>query len=163
MRQLLMLNRATLRKQQLILSMLLMLAAGGAMTAQPNYRPAPQTSVPELGIREISVEPAFSQKRSDEQSRSLADLIIDHFEIMNSSRGEVKIVVVNKGSGNAGPSTLRLIVLKAGRLGQKATATVFATVPALAAGQTTFIFVKAGVSIGKRKHAISIDISEDSK
>lgn len=120
------------------------------MTAQSNYRPT-------------SVEGALSQKRSDEQSRSVSDLVIDRYEITNSSRGEVKIVVVNKGSGSSGPSTLRLMVLKAGRLGQKATATVFAQVPALAAGQTTFIFVKAGVSIGKRKHAISIDISEDSK
>ena len=120
------------------------------MTAQSNYRPT-------------SVERALSQKRSDEQSPSVSDLVIDRYEITNSSRGEVKIVVVNKGSGSSGPSTLRLMVLKAGRLGQKATATVFAQVPALAAGQTTFIFVKAGVSIGKRKHAISIDISEDSK
>jgi tartrate dehydratase alpha subunit/fumarate hydratase class I-like protein len=120
------------------------------MTAQSNYRPT-------------LVEPALSQKRSDEQSRSLSDLVIDHFEIMNSSRGEVKIVVVNKGGGSSGTSTLRLIVLKAGRLGQKEAATVFAKVPALASGQTTFIFVKAGVPISKRKHAISIDISEDSK
>ncbi len=145
-----MLNRTTRRKQQLALSMLLIMAAGGAITAQPFYRALP-------------VEPQLSQKRSDEQGLSLADLVIDHFEIINSSRGEVKIVVVNKGGGSSRPSTLRLIVLKAGRLGQKATATVFATVPALAAGQTTFIFVKAGVSISKRKHAISIDISEDSK
>jgi tartrate dehydratase alpha subunit/fumarate hydratase class I-like protein len=138
------------RKQQLILSMLLTMAAAGSMTAQSNYRPTP-------------LAPVLSQARSGESSRSLSDLVIDHYEITNPSRGEVKIVVVNKGGGSSRPSTLRLIVLKAGRLGQKATATVFATVPALSAGQTTFIFVKAGVQIGKRKHAISIDLTEESK
>ncbi len=143
-------NRTTLRKQQLILSMLLILAAGGAMSGQPGYRPVP-------------VEPALSQVRSGEPGRNLSDLVIERYEITNSSRGEVKIVVMNKGGGSSGPSTLRLIVLKAGRLGQKEAATVFAKVPALASGQTTFIFVKAGVPISKRKHAISIDISEDSK
>ena len=118
------------------------------MSGQPIYRPVP-------------VEPALSQVRSGEPSRNLSDLVIERYEITNSSRGEVKIVVMNKGGRSSGPSTLRLIVLKAGRLGQKEAATVFAKVPALASGQTTFIFVKAGVSISKRKHAISIDISED--
>jgi hypothetical protein len=149
------------RKQQLILSMLLILAAGGAMTAQSNYSPTPFRSNPNKGLG--LGKKTLWQIRSDGSSRSPSDLVIDRYEITNSSRGEVKIVVVNKGGSSSGPSTLRLIVLKAGRLGQKATATVFATVPALSAGQTTFIFVKAGVNIGKRKHAISIDISEDSK
>lgn len=161
MRQPLRLNRTTLRKQQLILSILLILAAGGAMTAQSNYSPTPFRSNPNKGSG-LGKKTVW-QVRSDGPSRSPSDLVIDRYEITNSSRGEVKIVVVNKGGSSSGPSTLRLIVLKAGRLGQKATATVFATVPALSAGQTTFIFVKAGVNIGKRKHAISIDISEDSK
>jgi len=130
--------------------MLLILAAGGTMSGQPGYRPVP-------------VEPALSQVRPGEPGRNLSDLVIERYEITNSSRGEVKIVVMNKGGGSSGPSTLRLIVLKAGRLGQKEAATVFAKVPALASGQTTFIFVKAGVPSSKRKHAISIDISEDSK
>ena len=172
MRQPLIRNRATRRKQKLTTSILLILAAVGAVTAQSNSHLRPlsstdvtrfQTSVPALGIKEISLQPALSQTRSGEVSRSLPDLVIDHYEITNSSRGEVKIVVVNKGGGSSGPSTLRLIVLKAGRLGQKEAATVFAKVPTLAAGQATFIFVKAGVPISKRKHAISIDITEDSK
>lgn len=161
MRQPIMLNRTTRRKRQLILSMVLILAAGGTITAQSNYSPKLFRSNP---IKSTGAgKEAVWQTRSDGPSRSLSDLVIDRYEITNSSRGEVKIVVVNKGSGSSGPSTLRLIVLKAGRLGQKEAATVFATVPALSAGQTTFIFVKAGVHIGKRKHAISIDINEDSK
>lgn len=156
-----MLNRTTLRKQQLILSMLLILAAGSAMTAQSNSSSTAFRSNPNKGSG-LGKKTVW-QIRSDGPSRSPSDLVIDRYEITNSSRGEVKIVVVNKGGSSSGPSTLRLIVLKAGRLGQKEAATVFATVPALAAGQTTFIFVKAGVKIGKRKHAISIDISEDSK
>lgn len=160
MRQPLMLNRRTRRKRQLM-AMLLILAAGGAITAQQNYSPAPFRSNP---IKDTGGgTKVLWQIRSDGQSRSLADLVIDRYEITNSSRGEVKIVVVNKGGSSSKPSNLRLIVLKAGRLGQKEAATVFAQVPALAAGQTTFIFVKAGVHIGKRKHAISIDISDDSK
>jgi hypothetical protein len=160
MRQPLMLNRTTRRKQQLM-AMLLILAAGGAIAAQSNYSPTPFRSNPIKGTG--AGKEAVWQTRPDGPSRSLSDLVIDRYEITNSSRGEVKIVVVNKGGGSSGPSTLRLIVLKAGRLGQREAATVFAKVPPLSAGQTTFIFVKAGVRIGKRKHAISIDINEDSK
>jgi hypothetical protein len=160
MRQPLMLNRTTRRKQQLM-AMLLILAAGGAIAAQSNYSPTPFRSNPIKGTG--AGKEAVWQTRPDGPSRSLSDLVIDRYEITNSSRGEVKIVVTNKGGDSSGPSTLRLIVLKAGRLGQREAATVFAKVPPLSAGQTTFIFVKAGVRIGKRKHAISIDINEDSK
>jgi hypothetical protein len=99
----------------------------------------------------------------DGQSPRLSDLVIDHFELTNPSKGEVKIQVTNMGGGNAGTSTLRLIVWKAGKLEQKEAATLFAKVPALAAGQTTSIVVTAGVRIRKAKHSISIDITEDVK
>jgi hypothetical protein len=93
----------------------------------------------------------------------LPDLVIDRFEVTDPSRGELKIQVRNKGGGNAGTSTLRLIVWKAAKPAQKEVATVFAKVPALASGQTTSIVVMAGVAIRKRKHSLYMDISEDIK
>jgi hypothetical protein len=120
--------------------MLLILTAAGAAAAQSNdrARPAPP-------------------------GRRLPDLVVDRFELTDPSKGEVKIQVTNKGGGNAGPSTLRLIVWKAGKFEQKKAATVFAKVPTLAAGQTTSIVVMAGVPIRRTKHSLSIDISEDVK
>jgi hypothetical protein len=100
---------------------------------------------------------------SDGPSRGLPDLVIDHFEVTNPSKGEVKIQVTNQGGGRAGTSTLRLIVWKAGKFEQKEVATVFARVPALASGQTTSIVVMAAVPIRRTKHSLSIDISEDVK
>ena len=100
---------------------------------------------------------------SDDQRRGLPDLVIDHFELTDPSKGDVKIQVTNKGGGNAGTSTLRLIVWKPGKREQKEAATVFAKVPALASGQTTSIVVRAGVPIRKKKHSLSIDVSEDVK
>src|SRR5258708_5231100 len=126
--------------QRLLLAMLLILGAAGVTAAQSNDRAKP--TLP---------------------NRRLPDLVIDHFELTNPPRGEVKIQVANKGGGNAGTSTLRLIVWKAGKFEQKKAATVFAKVPALAAGQTTSIVVMAGVPIRKKKHSISIDVSEDGK
>jgi hypothetical protein len=120
--------------------MLLILGAAGAAAAQSNDRTKPTPP-----------------------GRRLPDLIIDHFELTAPSRGEVKVQVTNKGGGNAGASTLRLIVWKAGKYQQKEAATVFAKVPALASGQTTSIVVMAGVPIRRTKHSISIDISEDVK
>jgi hypothetical protein len=99
---------------------------------------------------------------SDGTSR-VPDLVIDRFEVTDPSRGELKIQVTNKGGGNAGTSTLRLIVWKAAKPEPKEVATVFAKVPALASGQTTSIVVMAGVPIRKRKHSIYMDISEDVK
>ena len=133
-------NRTTSPKQNLILVMLLIWGAAGAAAAQSNDRARPTPP-----------------------SRPLTDLVIDHFELTNPSRGEVKIQVTNKGGGNAGTSTLRLIVWKAGKPEQKQAATVFAKVPALASGQTTSIVVMAGVPIRRTKHSLSIDISEDVK
>ena len=118
--------------------MLLILAAAGAAAAQTNDRARPTPPSP------------------------LPDLVIDHFELTNPSRGAVRVQVTNKG-GNAGTSTLRLIVWKAGKYQQKEAATVFAKVPALASGQTTSIVVLAGVPIRRTKHSLSIDISEDVK
>ena len=97
------------------------------------------------------------------QSRRTPDLVVDHFELTRPSRGEVKIQVTNMGGGDAGTSTLRLIVWKAGKVAQKEAATVFAKVPALAAGRTTWIVVMAGIPIRRAKHSLSIDISEDGK
>ena len=133
-------NRTTRPGQHLILAMLLILGATGATAAQSKDRAKPTPPI-----------------------RRLPDLVIDHFELTAPSRGEVKVQVTNKGGGNAGTSTLRLIVWKAGKYQQKEAATVFAKVPALAAGQTTSIVVMAGVPIRKKKHSISIDISEDGK
>jgi len=130
-------NRTTRFGQHLILVMLLTL---GAAAAQSNDRARPTPP-----------------------GRHLPDLVIDHFELTAPSRGEVKVQVTNKGGGNAGTSTLRLIVWKAGKYQQKQSATVFAKVPALASGQTTSIVVMAGVPIRRTKHSISIDISEDVK
>jgi len=92
--------------------MLLILGATGATAAQSKDRAKPTPPI-----------------------RRLPDLVIDHFELTAPSRGEVKVQVTNKGGGNAGTSTLRLIVWKAGKYQQKKAATVFAKVPALAAGR----------------------------
>jgi hypothetical protein len=143
MRGQLSLNRTTRDGQQLILVMLLILAAAGVTAAQSNHRDSSGTK---LG-----------------QSRRPPDLVIDHFELTRPSRGEVKIQVTNMGGGDAGTSTLRLIVWKAGKLAQKEAATIFAKVPALAAGKTTWIVVMAGIPIRRAKHSLSIDISEDAK
>jgi hypothetical protein len=132
-------KRTTSPTQHLILLMLLILAAAGVAAAQSNERARPTPP-----------------------GRPLADLVVDHFELTNPSRGEVRVQVTNKG-GNAGTSTLRLIVWKAGKYQQKEAATVFAKVPALASGQTTSIVVVAGVPIRRTKHSLSIDISEDVK
>jgi hypothetical protein len=137
------LNRTTGNGQKLILVMLLILAAAGATAAQSGDQDRSGTRL--------------------SQSRRPPDLVIDHFELTRPSRGEVKIQVTNTGSGDAGTSTLRLIVWKAGKTQQKEAATVFAKVPALAAGKTTWIVVMAGIPIRRAKHSLSIDISEDVK
>lgn len=142
MREQLSLNRTTGNGQKLILVMLLVLAAAGATAAESNDQDSSST------------RPGQSRR---------PDLVIDHFELTRPSRGEVKIQVTNMGGGDAGTSTLRLIVWKAGKSAQKEAATVFAKVPALAAGKTTWIVVMAGIPIRRAKHSLSIDISEDGK
>ena len=136
-------NRTTRNGQKFLVLMLLILAAAGAAAAQSNNQDSSGTG--------------------QNKSRRLPDLIVDHFELTRPSRGEVKIQVTNTGSGDAGTSTLRLIVWKAGKYQQKEAATVFAKVPALAAGKTTWIVVMAGIPIRRAKHSLSIDISEDGK
>jgi hypothetical protein len=132
-----------MRQGQGLILILLIMAAGGANIAQSNVRhPLPP------GSNDTSRRP---------------DLVIDRYEVTNPSRGEVKIQVTNKGDGNAGTSTLRMIVLKAAKPAPKEVTTVFAKVPALASGQTTSIVVIAGVEIRKRKHSLYIDISENIK
>jgi hypothetical protein len=137
------LNRTTRNGQKLILVLLLILGAAGAAAAQSNNQD--------------------SSGAGQNKGRRTPDLVIDHFELTRPSRGEVKIQVTNTGGGDAGTSTLRLIVWKAGKFQQKEAATVFAKVPALAAGKTTWIVVMAGIPIRRAKHSLSIDISEDGK
>ena len=148
------------------------LEAGKGFSKVINVSPLTQTS----GRWKATVDRSNTVKESNESNNSLVfppdsegpsgplpDLFIDHFELTNPSRGEVKIQVTNKGGGNAGKSTLRLIVWKPGKFEQKEAATAFANVPALASGQTTSIVVLAGLPIRRKKHSIYIDISEDVK
>jgi len=146
------------------------LAAGKEFSIVIDVSPLIQTN----GRWKATIDRSNAVKESNENNNSLLfptgpdgprlpDLIIDHFELIAPSRGEVKVQVTNKGAGNAGTSTLRLIVWKAGKPEQKEAATVFAKVPGLAAGQTTSIVVTAGVRIRRAKHSISIDITEDVK
>jgi hypothetical protein len=121
----------------------------------------PPTSLPDTGQK--SNENNNRLPPGSDGTSQLPDLVIDRFEVTDPSRGELKIQVRNKGGGNAGTSTLRLIVWKAAKPQQKEVATVFAKVPALASGQTTSIVVMAGVAIRKRKHSLYMDISEDVK
>jgi hypothetical protein len=79
---------------------------------------------------------------------------------MDASKGEVQVAVTNKGSGNAGPSTLRLIVWEPEKFEQKEAKTIFVKVQALHAGQTTSVLAAAGVPIINTKFSLYIDIGE---
>jgi hypothetical protein len=91
------------------------------------------------------------------------DLLIAHFELTDPSQGQVKVEVTNKGAGNSGPSTLRLIVWEPGKFEQKEAKTVFVKVQALHAGQTTTVMATGGVPIINTKYSLYIDISEEVK
>jgi len=88
------------------------------------------------------------------------DLVIAHFQLMDPSKGEVQVVVTNKGSGNSGPSTLRLIVWEPEKFEQKEAKTVFVKVQALQPGQTASVLAAAGVPIINTKYSLYIDIGE---
>lgn len=88
------------------------------------------------------------------------DLVIARFQLMDPSKGEVQVAVTNKGSGNAGPSTLRLIVWEPEKFEQKEAKTVFVKVQALHPGQTASVLVAAGVPIINTKYSLYIDIGE---
>ncbi|MEO7970526.1 MAG: CARDB domain-containing protein [bacterium] len=88
------------------------------------------------------------------------DLVIAHFQLMDPSKGEVQVAVTNNGSGNAGPSTLRLIVWEPGKFEQKEAKTVFVKVQALHPGQTASVLALAGVPIINTKYSLYIDIGE---
>jgi len=92
-----------------------------------------------------------------------ADLVIAHFELTDPTTGRVKLGVANKGGGNSGPCTLRLIVWESGKFEQKEAKTVFVKVQALHASQTTIVIAAAGVPIVNTKYSMYIDISEEVK
>jgi hypothetical protein len=89
-----------------------------------------------------------------------ADLVIAHFQLMDPAKGEVQVAVTNKGSGDAGPSTLRLIVWEPGKFEQQEAKTVFVKVQALHPGQTASVLAAAGVPIINTKYSMYIDIGE---
>lgn len=93
--------------------------------------------------------------------RRLPDLTIYTFSLSEPYTGNVGVVIANKGSGNAGPSTLRLIVWEAGKFEQKEAKTVFVKVPAVAAGQKVRVHAVAGVPIMSTKFSLYVDISEE--
>ncbi len=91
----------------------------------------------------------------------LPDLVISHFQLMEPSTGEVQVAVTNKGTGNSGACTLRLIVWEPGKFEQKEAKTVFVKVPAMHNGQTISVKAIAGVPIINTKYSLYIDISEE--
>jgi hypothetical protein len=97
-------------------------------------------------------------------SYNLPDLLIDHFELTDPQKGEVKIVVVNKGSSgaaNAAACTLRLIVWEPGQFEKKEAKTVFVKVPALHTGGKATVIAIAGVPIINTKYSMFVDIGHD--
>jgi len=90
-----------------------------------------------------------------------ADLVIDHFELTDPVHGLVAVEVANKGSGPAGPSTLRLIVWEQGKFEQQEAKTVFVKVRAIEAGGGVKLTVRAAVPIINTKYSMFIDISHE--
>jgi hypothetical protein len=80
---------------------------------------------------------------------------------MDPSTGEVQVAVANKGMGNSGPCTLRLIVWEPGKFEQQEAKTVFVKVPAIHGGKTISIKALAGVPIINTRFSLYIDISEE--
>jgi len=90
-----------------------------------------------------------------------ADLVIEHFALTNPSNGQVTVAVINKGDGNSGACTLRLIVWKPGKFEHEEAKTVFVKVQALHPGQSVMVIAAAGVPIINTKYSLYIDIGED--
>lgn len=91
----------------------------------------------------------------------LADLMIDHFELVDPQTGEVKVSVANTGRRNSNECTLRLIVWQPGQFEQKEAKTTFVKVSPIQSGKTTTVDVRTGVPIINTKYSMFIDISHD--
>jgi hypothetical protein len=91
----------------------------------------------------------------------LPDLVIQRFQLLDPSTGDLSILVTNIGKGSAGASTLRLIVWQPGQFEQKEAKTIFVKVGALASHKWAVVRAKAGVPIINTKYSMYIDISEE--
>ena len=94
----------------------------------------------------------------------LPDLFIESFELVDPQKGQVKIVVVNKGNSgaaNAAACTLRLIVWEPGQFEKKEAKTVFVKVPPLHTGVKATVVAIAGVPIINTKYSMFVDIGHD--
>ena len=89
------------------------------------------------------------------------DLVIAQFELTDPAHGQVVVEVANKGGGNAGPSTLRLIVWEPGKFEQQEAKTVFVKVRAIEAGGSVKFPVRVAVPIINTKYSMFIDISHE--
>jgi hypothetical protein len=94
----------------------------------------------------------------------LPDLSIESFELVDPEKGQVKIVVANKGNSgaaNAAACTLRLIVWEPGQFEKKEARTVFVKVPPLHTGAKATVVAIAGVPIINTKYSMFVDIGHD--
>ena len=101
-----------------------------------------------------------------EKPVSLPDLSIESFELVDPEKGQVKIVVVNKGNSgyaNAAACTLRLIVWEPGQFEKKEAKTVFVKVPPLHTGGKATVVAIAGIPIINTKYSMFVDIDHDVK
>ena len=89
------------------------------------------------------------------------DLVITDFDLIDPAHGDVMVQIANKGSGFAGPSTLRLIVWEQGQFEQKEAKTVFVKVRAIEAGGGVRFPVRTSVPIINTKYSMFIDISHE--
>jgi len=95
------------------------------------------------------------------QRRRLPDLMIKAHNLIDPYGGHVAVKVWNKGNAEAAPCVLRLIIWESNKFEQKEAKTVFVKVPAIAAGVTTVIQIKAGATIISTNFSLFIDISND--
>ena len=91
----------------------------------------------------------------------LPDLVINQFELTDPANGQVKIEIANKGRGNSGSCTLRLIIWEQGKFEKKEARTVFVKVKAIQIGQTTTVVAEAGVPIINTRYSMYIDIGNE--
>jgi hypothetical protein len=94
----------------------------------------------------------------------LPDLSIESFELVDPEKGQVNIVVVNKGSSgyaNAAACTLRLIVWAPGQFEKKEARTVFVKVPPLHTGGKATVVAIAGIPIINTRYSMFVDIGHD--
>ena len=91
----------------------------------------------------------------------LPDLQITRAVLIDATSGEVSVEISNTETGNAGSSTLRLIVWEMGKFEKQEAKTVFVEVPGIGPHKKTNIKVKAGVPIMSTRYSLFIDISHD--